>query len=326
MICHPAAVRAPTSPVAAVARLAAWCLAVSLVISRAGLLVHELVGHGGAAYAVGGAVTDLHVYLFAGGWIEYGGSARWSPTALAVVSLAGIAVELAVAGALAAWARRTDALALRAAAWALAIHAAPVPGDRHRRRRRRRQSGCIRTLGACARRGGRDPGRRSRWPRSPPRWPPRRLGAALLAPGCRRTAARHQRAQLVLALALAGGAHAALVVGELRLRPDPVYARVMATEQRRVVERELAAWRAAHPTVDDAALRAARAAIAARHPARRWAPWIVVAVAAAVVLGLAGARARAAPAAPAPLAPAVIAALAAVVTVGTIDALVRGFW
>jgi hypothetical protein len=321
MICHPAAVRAPTSPVAAVARLAAWCLAVSLVISRAGLLVHELVGHGGAAYAVGGAVTDLHVYLFAGGWIEYGGSARWSPTALAVVSLAGIAVELAVAGALAAWARRTDALALRAAAWALAIHAALYlaigtadgVGDGvwlHRRLGAARAAvvvpvTLVAALAAAV--------------------AARRLGAALLArlPAHR---PRHQRAQLVLALALAGGAHAALVVGELRLRPDPVYASVMATEQRRVVERELAAWRAAHPTVDDAALRAARAAIAARHPARRWAPWIVVAVAAAVVLGLAGARARAAPAAPAPLAPAVIAALAAVVTVGTIDALVRGFW
>lgn len=320
MICHPAAVSAPTSPAAAVARLAAWCLAVSLVISRAGLVVHELAGHGGAAYAVGGTVTDLHVYLFAGGWIEYGGSARWSPAALAVVSLAGIAVELAVAGLLGAWARRTDALAVTAAAWALAIHAALYlaigtadgVGDGawlYRRLGAARFAialpvTLIAALGAAV--------------------AARRLAAALLA---RLPASRHRTrvAQLGLALAVAGGAHAALVLGELRLRPDPTYQHVMATERTRVIDRELAAWRAAHPVDDAAALRAARAAIAARHPGRRYAPWILIAVAAAVALGLAGARPQAARP-PLALGPAALAALAAVATVGTIDALVRGFW
>ncbi len=319
MICHPWAVDAPSSP-AAVARLAAWCLAVSLVISRAGLVVHELAGHGGAAYAVGGSVTDLHVYLFAGGWIEYGGSARWSPAALAAVSLAGIAVELAVAGLLAAWARRRGGLAAGAAAWALAIHAALYlaigtadgVGDGawlHRRLGAARAAvvvpvTLVAALAAAV--------------------AARRIGAALLArlPSPR---PRVRLAQLGAALALAGGAHAALVIGELRLRPDPTYQHVMATERSRAVARELAAWRAAHPTIDAAALREARTAIAARHPARRYAPWILLAVAAAVVLGLAGMRARAAQAPPA-LAPAAVAALVAVATVGTIDALARGFW
>lgn len=321
MICHPCPVSAPSSPAAAVARLAAWCLAVSLVISRAGLVVHELAGHGGAAYAVGGSVTDLHVYLFAGGWIEYGGSGRWSPTALAAVSLAGIAVELAVAGLLAAWARRRGGLAPLAAAWALAIHAALYlaigtadgVGDGawlHRRLGAARAAVVVPVTLVAALAAA---------------IAARHIGGALLTrlPGPSR---RRQLAQLGVALALAGGAHAALVVGELRLRPDPTYQHVMATERSRVIERELAAWRAAHPTIDDAgALRDARTAIAARHPARRYAPWILVAVAAAVVLGLAGVRPRAAQAPPA-LAPAAVAALIAVATVGTIDALARGFW
>ena len=85
----------------------------------------------------------------------------------------------------------------------------------------------------------------------------RRIGAALLArlPSPR---PRVRLAQLGAALALAGGAHAALVIGELRLRPDPTYQHVMATERSRAVARELAAWRAAHPTIDAAALREAR--------------------------------------------------------------------
>ena len=41
------------------ALLAGWALAVSLVISRLGLVVHELVGHGGAARLLGGRVDEV---------------------------------------------------------------------------------------------------------------------------------------------------------------------------------------------------------------------------------------------------------------------------
>src|SRR5262249_8470985 len=53
---------------AAVARLTGLLAGVSLATSRLGLLVHELVGHGGVAIALGGHVTDVTLFWFAGGW------------------------------------------------------------------------------------------------------------------------------------------------------------------------------------------------------------------------------------------------------------------
>ncbi len=90
--------------------LAVWIFAVSMIISRLGLVLHELVGHGVAAVIAGGRVSEVELYVFGGGWISYGGAARWSVAAVIAVSLAGIAVELMIAVALAAIVarRRTD--------------------------------------------------------------------------------------------------------------------------------------------------------------------------------------------------------------------------
>src|SRR5450432_4754623 len=54
-----------------VIRLTALLLAVALATSRLGLLAHELVGHGGTTLLVGGRVTDVQLFWFAGGWIRY---------------------------------------------------------------------------------------------------------------------------------------------------------------------------------------------------------------------------------------------------------------
>jgi hypothetical protein len=50
--------------------------------------------------------------------------------------------------------------------------------------------------------------------------------------------------QVVIAVVLAGGLHAALAVGELRLRHDATYAEVMQPEPERQVDRDLARWTA----------------------------------------------------------------------------------
>ncbi|MEZ4399347.1 MAG: hypothetical protein R3B06_04975 [Kofleriaceae bacterium] len=270
-----------------VARLAAWALAVSLVVTRLGLLAHELIGHGGAALAVGGHVVDLRLYAVGGGWIEYGGWAAWSSAAVGVVSLAGIAVELAVAAMLGASARRRragpGATALAGAAWGLAVHAgvylvvglADGVGDGAWAYRRlgglhvaAAVAIAVATAAAAAVAAG-------------------RLGRQLAA--MTRATTRGRRAAVVAAaLALAGGAHAGLVVAELALRRDATYAAVMAPERTRAIERELAAWRAraaqAGP-VTPAAEGAARRAIARAHPDRRLGPALVGLV---VVAGLAG--------------------------------------
>lgn len=307
----------------AVLRLAAWCLALSLVVSRAGLVGHELLGHGGAALAVGGTVTDLHLYTFAGGWIEYGGVRAWSPTALAVVSLAGVAIELFAAAVLLGFGRRR--VALVAAGGALAVHAlaylaigaADGLGDGawlHQRLGDGRAAVALPATAlamlAAALLG-------------------RHLGAALLATLPPR--GRGPRlALLAAALALAGAAHAALVIGELRLRPDPTYTRVMATARERAIDRDLAAWRAAAAArgeLDAAHERVAQRQIAERHQARRWGPIIAVAIAVVAALGLAGARTeRHAPLPRTTVRRITIAAAIAVAMTVAIDVAARGFW
>ena len=61
-----------------------------------GLVAHELVGHGGAALAVGGQVTEVQLFWFAGGWIRYDLPHR-ARAALLAIAMGGVAVEL-VAG------------------------------------------------------------------------------------------------------------------------------------------------------------------------------------------------------------------------------------
>jgi hypothetical protein len=72
----------------------------------------------------------------------------------------------------------------------------------------------------------------------------RRLGGQLLATLPMATRGR-RAAGLAAALAVAGVVHGGAVAVELAVRADPTYARVMATEASRAIDRELAAWRAA---------------------------------------------------------------------------------
>src|SRR5687767_7376990 len=77
-----------------VLRLAGLLAAVALATSRLGLLVHELLGHGGVAVAAGGEVIEVRLFWFAGGWIRYTLPAH-SPAWLAVW-MGGIAIELVI--------------------------------------------------------------------------------------------------------------------------------------------------------------------------------------------------------------------------------------
>ncbi|MCB9563391.1 MAG: hypothetical protein H6708_23575 [Kofleriaceae bacterium] len=112
--------------------LAALVLAIALGISRLGLIAHELVGHGVTARLAGGHVTGWRLHLFGGGWLGYRAEPPLRGAAGWLVQLGGIGVELTLAAALAAlWAASprlraapTAALAVTAAAWALATHAA----------------------------------------------------------------------------------------------------------------------------------------------------------------------------------------------------------
>lgn len=96
------------------ARLAVVFTLLGLVFSRVSLLVHEFVGHGGTAVGLGGTITDYRLFLFAGGWIRYVRPGGYSLFERLAISLAGIGVELVVAGlALAVAARCRPASLLR---------------------------------------------------------------------------------------------------------------------------------------------------------------------------------------------------------------------
>lgn len=83
----------------AVFRLTALLFAAGLAASRLGLIVHELIGHGGFAIAQGGEVTDLRLFWFAGGWISYSVEDPSTAGAMAT-SMGGLIVELVLGSAL----------------------------------------------------------------------------------------------------------------------------------------------------------------------------------------------------------------------------------
>src|SRR5262245_12121788 len=110
----------------AVAKLTALLACVSLATSRIGLVVHELVGHGGAAILCGGQVTDVTLFWFAGGWVQ--SSYPATHATVVIVMLGGIAIELVAGAALwLALARRSrasfGALCVRAVGATLVVHA-----------------------------------------------------------------------------------------------------------------------------------------------------------------------------------------------------------
>lgn len=65
-----------------------------LLASRIGLLVHEFIGHGGMAYALGGKVPEWRLFLFGGGWIRYNRNPWYSTGQEISIALAGCGSEL----------------------------------------------------------------------------------------------------------------------------------------------------------------------------------------------------------------------------------------
>jgi len=224
----------------AVLRLAGLLVGVGLATSRLGLVAHELVGHGAVARALGGQIEEVRLFWFAGGWIRYR-LADPDPGGAAAIAVAGggIAVEAVIGAALwIALARRTGLAArlVRGVGAALAIHAAwyLAAGTWHgfgdgallRRALGEARIPVAIAAGAVA-------------------VAMSYLGAravlgviAALVPGGR--AARIGGA--AAAIVLAGALQIGLAAGEVRLRRDATYGRIMQRESDRLVERELAEW------------------------------------------------------------------------------------
>lgn len=246
--------------------LVALLFAIGLATSRLGLVGHELVGHGGPVVASGGRVVAVELFYFAGGWIRYR-LVQPSFAELVLVAIGGIAVE-AIVG-LVLWgslARRASLAArlARAVGAALVIHAAwylaigTWHGFGDGRFLRRELDAPVRlaiALGssavavAVAYLGA------------------RAIFGTLLATLPGRGAARV--ALLVAALVVAGGLQALLALGEVQLRRDETYGTIMQPEQQRVVERELAQWKAQQgPVVDERVVVMRRRELEAQH--RDW--------------------------------------------------------
>lgn len=277
----------------AVVRLTALFAAIGLATSRVGLVVHELGGHGGTAVAFGGEITDFRLFWFAGGWIQYHFDTP-TPTALLVISLGGIAVQLVIGAALWLLLARGDSLARRlgrGAGGALVIHAGwyfatglwhgygdgtlayRAVGDA------RYPIAILVGLGTCA-----------------VAFAVARLVLGALAaslPGSRNA----RIAGVIVAALLAGGIQAGLALGEVAVRGDSTYGAIMKPERERMIARELAAWqRTQQRPITDAERAAQERAIADRHHREPpFAPLLAVLLLAAVAVGAARARPAADP-------------------------------
>jgi len=280
----------------AVLRLFALLAGVGLVTSRVGLIVHELVGHGGTAVLCGGDVTDFQLFWFAGGWIRYD-LAEPSRAVVLAISLGGIAVEAALGSCL-WWGSRARAATavlarrlVRGVGGALIIHAAwylatgtwhgygdGVPAY-HALGDLRYPVAIAVGLLAC-------------WVAyATARWVLGALAATL--PGSRRA----RIAGLSLAAVAAGVVQLGLSVGETRIRGDATYGAIMRPERERVVARELAAWQRAQAArglaISDAEREAEARRLAAQHREPPFLPVLLVLLVGSAIAG--AVRAREAP-------------------------------
>ncbi len=270
-----------------VLRLAVLLACVALAASRFGLIGHELVGHGGVALAFGADIVDVKMFWFAGGWIRYV-LPEPALTASLVIAMAGIVLELVVGMLLALVVRRRTlgGVVMRGIGLALVVHGTwyLATGAFHGfgdGLLLYRQLGPARVpvavaagLSTCAAsfvaaRGSFGP-----------------LAATL--PGTRRA----RIVGLVVAMLLGSGLHAALTIGELGLRRDSTYVRVMEPERERLIAHELLRWQQQQPGVapSEDATRAQRASLEKKHEGF---PFVIVLAAATLASVLAGAwRAR----------------------------------
>jgi len=275
----------------AVLRLIVLLVCAGLATSRIGLVFHELVGHGGATVAVGGTVTDVQLFYLAGGWIRF----RATGGEL-VIAMGGIVVEVAIGLALVLGFARRDQLAgriARAIGCALIIHASWYLatgtwhgyGDGVQLHRILGDAkwliavpaGLVTCIAGYA--GAKIV-----------------LGAlASTIPGSRRA----QLAGLVVAVIVAGGIQAGAAVGEVMIRRDTNYKKVMRPESERVISREMAEWAEAQrrqgATPSEEERRRIEAEIASRHTTFPFA--YVLAALLLVSIGAGAVRARATPAA-----------------------------
>jgi hypothetical protein len=249
------------------ARLAAIFFLVGLATSRISLVLHELVGHGGAATLVGASVVDHRLFLFGGGWISYEWGAERGAAAALIVSLAGIAIEIAVAALALLVARSVRAPIARVGLVGLAaanlVHAGfyLAAGTHH-------GFGDGRMLHAAlgSARGA------LVWPACAAVVVAGLLLARRLARlagdwvGARSQAGR--AAALVSAVAVATLGHGALTLAERRVIRDEAYGRIMKREGERRVDREVArlaeAARKRGAPLDTRELDAMRAELARR--------------------------------------------------------------
>jgi len=267
----------------AVARLAVLITCIGLATSRLGLVAHELVGHGGATLAVGGAVTDVQLFWFAGGWIRFEatqGDLMIALGGIVVESMVGIALWVALARRATLGAkivRAVGAALVLHATWYLATGTWHGYGDGVALHRELGDAkwlvaipAALVTL-AAAYAGARGV-----------------LGAlAATVPGTRGA----RIAGTAIALVVAGGIQLGAALGEVQLRRDAAYASVMRPERERVVARELAQWAAQQPqTPTDEARAAMQRDLARRHPTFPFA--ILLAVLTVLAVGAGAIRAR----------------------------------
>ena len=256
------------------ARLTILLACAALATSRFGLVLHELGGHGGTAIALGGHITAVKLFWFAGGWITNdldGGRA-----AHVAVMMGGIAIETIVGTALWIGLRKREGIGgrvVRAVGAALVVHAMWYLatgtwygyGDGHMlyellgdaRLPVALAAGSVGSIAAFY-------GARSAF-----------APIALATPG------RGWIAALVIAL----GLNAALYAGELYLRNDASYTALKMPERDREIARELAAFRKQHPAAPEVVAEK-RAELEQDHPRPfPLAPILVVLTLAAMVAG-----------------------------------------
>lgn len=296
-------------------RLAVLLACAALATSRLGLIGHELVGHGGMALLCGAKITGVQVFWFAGGWIRYRLAEPSFASAFAI-AMAGIALELIVG--LALWfAVRGESLGRRIVrgigmalvlhgTWYLATGAFHGFGDGLLLYRWLGSARVPVAIGAgvatCA---------------------ATFIGTREVIGGLAATLPRHRVIGTLVAMVLAGGFHAALTIGELRLRRDPNYASTMRPERERVIAKELAQWERTQPTVTAEARHIETAKLARKHQTFPFVIVLALATAVAGVLGIAKTkRPTAEPISRGLLLRFTVIALASIVSVIAIDALV----
>ena len=266
------------------ARLVALLFVLGLLASRAGVVLHELAGHYGVARLFGCSLSELRLFLFGGGFVDYA-CPPLTPAQHLATDLGGIAVQLAAGVALALGAARlrggVAALVAASAAALFVLHGLfyLVTGVHYgvgdgrslhvglgaaRRLPVAIGSALLVALGFFAARGL---GRRL---------------AAWVPTG--RTSGR--LAWIGAAVLLAAGLHAAAFAAEQRVLADATYAETFRPQATVEVEQTLSRLERERP-LPPAEIAAARRRLEAQSAPFPLRPLLVVALGAAVLAGLA---------------------------------------